>query len=1102
MNATSIGCDDRPLRAVLHNESFGAEQEELMRHVEQCSHCQRRLEQLAASFNDWQNVGEALSDDSPDEHADHSKSAAAGVKSRFRFSRWLDNTVSWTESMAKQMLSPPSHPEMLGRLGRYEVERMIGAGGMGVVFKAFDSELNRPVAVKVLAPFLSGSGAARKRFAREARAAAAIVHEHVVPIHNVETERDAPFLVMQYIAGESLQARIDRTGPLQTCEILRIGMQIASGLSAAHQQGLVHRDIKPSNILMEQGVERALITDFGLARAADDATLTRSGFHPGTPQFMSPEQAAGDPVDARSDLFSLGSVLYTMCTGRPPFRAESSLGVARRITDDEPRRIREINPNIPEWLCGIIGKLMAKRPSDRFRSAAEVADLLGKCLAHVQQPEFIPLPAEADPRQAIAPRSSPQQFLFGKTRSPRTRISISIVALAGLIAAFFWLGPNDSEALTALQGEWQLVAAEREGKATPADQLFDERLIIKGSKFSRIQTAPNGMEIKGESGRLAFPADSENAIDLKVWEGAAHGLFKLKGDELVLCISRSGGPRPDSFKTTANDSRMLQTFRRKKAPAKAAVDSDLEGDVETAEKPLDGAADRTWEKLWMKKIPNELTHSLDRTAAEGWMRENGFQNIASAEITLEVMKRIAPGADGQSIERDGVAAYLYGLIRSGPPKARGGAIAVYCLFDAEDKMLALQLGPQLVVHADLHGAATQGESNLKGDIPWRAPASAFRPVMAESAPIVACIGPEHPVRLGDTVSLADIAKGLDPEIVRLHVWDWSQSDLSRVLLIQRSELGALSPDGAAMLTQEGETIDLNTKATRQYSGSKVPEGQRITALHVSPSRNYAAATIHVRTDIESLPTDPPTLDTRHFWNLRLLKLDSATNTGEIVGEYPANARPGVSFSADEKSLIYSTDQHSIVRRELPGGAIANTYEPSFGAHGAVGLAASPDGRLVVAAGYQGTIYLWDTPTGKLRLQHDSLRPDGERDTFFRAGVLRFSPDSSKLAMVSGNHIKIMDTASGKIVGEHNDATRPRYVHVHWSQDAKTITLLTSSQRSEYGAPRVYNAKEGHLEGASAERLPRIYEWLWETGEPEVKQYAKNDADGALDAEKP
>jgi serine/threonine protein kinase len=291
---------------------------------------------------------------------------------------------------------------MLGRIGRYDVERLIGSGGMGVVFKAYDTELNRPVAIKLLAPFLAESGSARKRFAREARAAAAVVDEHVVAIHNVEAGDDPkkpPFLVMKFIAGGSLQQRLDRDGPLDVCEILRIGMQTAKGLAAAHGQGLIHRDVKPSNILLDEGVERALLTDFGLARAEDDACLTRSGFHPGTPHYMSPEQVRGEAIDVRSDLFGLGCVLYAMCTGHPPFRAETSYAVLRRITDDPARPIRELNANIPEWLERIVMKLLSKSPTDRFDSAEEVAELLEDCLAHVQHPTTTPLPIRV---QALA----------------------------------------------------------------------------------------------------------------------------------------------------------------------------------------------------------------------------------------------------------------------------------------------------------------------------------------------------------------------------------------------------------------------------------------------------------------------------------------------------------------------------------------------------------------------------------------------------------------------------------------------------------------------------------------------------------------------------
>jgi serine/threonine protein kinase len=337
------------------------------------------------------------------------------------------SAMHWTESMAKQLLSPPTHPEMLGRIGRYEVERLIGSGGMGVVFKAFDTELNRPVAIKLLAPYLASSGPARKRFAREARAAAAVVHQHVVPIHNVETERESPFIVMQYVSGESLQARVDRDGPMELCEILRIGMQVADGLSAAHMQGLVHRDIKPSNILLEEDVDRAMISDFGLARAADDASLTRTGFHPGTPQYMSPEQASGQSLDARSDLFSLGSMLYTMCTGQPPFRAENSLSVMRRITDTEPKPIRELDPSIPDWLEQLVSILMAKNVDDRPKSAAIVASLLQQCLAHIEQPHSVSLPNELRSLQVTSLQS-------------RKRNIFMLISASAMTALLAWVG--------------------------------------------------------------------------------------------------------------------------------------------------------------------------------------------------------------------------------------------------------------------------------------------------------------------------------------------------------------------------------------------------------------------------------------------------------------------------------------------------------------------------------------------------------------------------------------------------------------------------------------------------------------------------------------
>jgi serine/threonine-protein kinase len=295
-------------------------------------------------------------------------------------------------------LTASEKPGSLGWLGQYEVTDVLGRGGFGIVLKAFDAALGRAVAIKVLAPQLATNAAARTRFAREARAAAAVVHNHVVAIHAVDSWNGLPYLVMPYVAGRSLQERVENDGPLGAREVLRIGIQTAQGLAAAHAQGLVHRDIKPSNILLENGVERVMLTDFGLARAVDDASLTQSGVVAGTPQYMSPEQARGEAVDHRSDLFSLGSVLYFMCTGHPPFRADSTPAVLRRVCDERPRPLAEVNSDVPAWLTEIVERLHAKDPSARFQSASEVADILGRRLAAIQR---------GQPIMAIRPASIP-----------------------------------------------------------------------------------------------------------------------------------------------------------------------------------------------------------------------------------------------------------------------------------------------------------------------------------------------------------------------------------------------------------------------------------------------------------------------------------------------------------------------------------------------------------------------------------------------------------------------------------------------------------------------------------------------------------------------
>jgi eukaryotic-like serine/threonine-protein kinase len=368
-----------------------SEQAELTRHLDLCTRCQQQLETLALGGQPWSGVARferwrAQPEPALGRVIAELKQSLAGPPDAIAAMRSHPAVAADDEAGEPilDFLTPSEQPGRLGRFGPYEVLEVLGHGGMGIVLKGLDTALNRLVAIKVLAPQLAASGAARKRFAREARAAAAIAHEHVVTIHAVDTANGLPYLVMEYVPGLSLQQRLDRDGPLELEAILRIAMQTASGLAAAHEQGVVHRDVKPANILLQDGVERVKLTDFGLARAADDATVTQSGYLPGTPAYMAPEQASGEGVDHRADLFSLGSVVYAMCTGRPPFRASTLLGLLRRVSEDRPRPVQEINPRVPDWLVEIMNRLHAKEPARRFQSAAEVATVFAECLAHVQ----------------------------------------------------------------------------------------------------------------------------------------------------------------------------------------------------------------------------------------------------------------------------------------------------------------------------------------------------------------------------------------------------------------------------------------------------------------------------------------------------------------------------------------------------------------------------------------------------------------------------------------------------------------------------------------------------------------------------------------------
>jgi WD40 repeat protein/serine/threonine protein kinase len=273
-------------------------------------------------------------------------------------------------------LGPPQSPQQLGQLGSYRIVKLIGAGGMAGVFQAFDEPLGRFVAIKVLRPRRAAHASARQRFLAEARAAAAVEHDHIVAIHHVGDHEGTPYLVMPLLQGETLDTLLRREGRLPMPQVLRIGRELAEGLAAAHRRGLVHRDIKPANIWLEGAGARVKILDFGLARAVHeiDADLRAGGAVLGTPAYMAPEQAAGERADQRADLFSLGLVLYRMATGSAPFSGTNVPAIQRALASECPRAPRDVNRDVPPALSHLVLRMLAREPSQRPATAAAVAE--------------------------------------------------------------------------------------------------------------------------------------------------------------------------------------------------------------------------------------------------------------------------------------------------------------------------------------------------------------------------------------------------------------------------------------------------------------------------------------------------------------------------------------------------------------------------------------------------------------------------------------------------------------------------------------------------------------------------------------------------------
>lgn len=357
--------------------------------------------------------------------------------------------------MSPSSTEPPANDSIdAGYLvgGRYELLRRIAKGGMAEVWEAEDTVLTRPVAVKILLPHLAADDAFLNRFRMEAVAAARLSHSHIVSIYDTCADDDCEAIVMELVRGPTLREALDDAGALPVGQAVDIAAQVADALAHAHENGLVHRDVKPGNILLaEDG--RVLVTDFGIAKAAEATTdLTEVGQVVGTAKYLSPEQVEGHTLDARSDVYALGIVLYEMLTGRPPFVGDSELSTAMARLTATPESLRERRPDIPRSLEAVVLRSLARDPEARFRSVAEMrSTLLAVDLTGEDSPT---------PPAGVALPARPV------SRTPARLATAGVIAVALIATGVLLAGGDGGGGVTERREAGNLTAATRNGKGS------------------------------------------------------------------------------------------------------------------------------------------------------------------------------------------------------------------------------------------------------------------------------------------------------------------------------------------------------------------------------------------------------------------------------------------------------------------------------------------------------------------------------------------------------------------------------------------------------------------------------------------------------------
>ena len=494
--------------------------------------------------------------------------------------------ASNTQVEGLEFLAPPQGPGELGRLGSYRVLKVLGSGGMGIVFEAEDLQLGRTVALKVMKAAVAAGLSARQRFQLEARSMAAVKSDHIATIYQVGEDRGAPYLAMELLHGQSVDSWLTRGHKPSTREILRLGREVALGLAAAHERGVIHRDVKPGSIWLEEPSGRIKLLDFGLARAtAEDVHLTASGAVVGTPAYMAPEQARGDKFDHRADLFSLGVVLYRLCTAKMPFRGQTTMAVLSALAIDKPQPVQELAADVPPALADLIMKLLAKNPVDRPATATDIVAAI-----------------EAIERGAAA-LPSPEPSLrrrSGADGRHRWRLGMAAAALFALLGPLGWFfGPTIIRVVT---GKGELVI--------DVDDP-DVEVVVK----------PDGVRIRSGKEQTVIVTAGDGVVEVsdptKGWTLVTEKFTLKRGGKEVVRVKREA-------LSQARD------MRAKELQALAAADKEKSFVVAHGE-----------EKARFKTFAEALTQRKPGDAIE--VRGNGPFDVPAAEVDGGLILRAAAG---------------------------------------------------------------------------------------------------------------------------------------------------------------------------------------------------------------------------------------------------------------------------------------------------------------------------------------------------------------------------------------------------------------------------------------------------------------------------